>query len=317
MKACLILFDVFYSTLTQMLVMFSFIIIGYLLNKLKILPAETSSALSKLENYVLVPALVMNNFISNCTVTNILKKYPIIIYSIIVLAAALIIATFLSGLITKDDYQKNIYKYALTFANFSFMGTAVIKAIYGDDMLFNYLMFVLPLNLMVYTWGMVVLIPKKSGTNNFKNLLNPVFAGMIIGAVIGLLNISKYIPKFLSDTISSAGACMAPIAMILTGFVVANYDIKKLLLQGKVYIATALRLIVLPTIFVLGIKAIGADRITVISALTAYATPLGLNTVIFPAAYGGDTTTGASMALISHTVAVITIPLMFTIFVGT
>ena len=30
-----------------------------------------------------------------------------------------------------------------------------------------------------------------------------------------------------------------------------------------------------------------------------------------PAAYGGDTSTGASMAMISHTLCVITIPLMY------
>lgn len=308
--------EVFYSTLTQMLVMFFFIIIGYVLNKCKILPEDTSVVLSKLENYVLVPALVMNNFMQYCTVESISKKYPLVLYSIGVLAIALVIALVLSGVFTKDAYQKNIYKYALTFGNFSFMGTAVIKAMYGDDMLFNYLMFVLPLNLMVYTWGMIILIPKKTGINPLKNLLNPVFIGMILGAVIGLLDLSKYLPKFFTDTVSSAGACMAPIAMILTGFVVANYDLKKLLLQGRVYIATALRLIVLPTLFVLGLKALGADQTTLIVALMAYATPLGLNTVVFPAAYGGDTTTGASMALISHTIAVITIPLMFAVFIG-
>lgn len=288
-----------------------------MLNKFKILPNETALVLSKLENYVLVPSLVMNNFMENCTVQNISKKYPLIIYSVVVLAVALLISKILSFAFSKDVYQRNIYKYALTFANYSFMGTAVIKAMYGDDMLFNYLMFVLPLNLMVYTWGMVVLIPRKTGVNPLKNLLNFVFVGMLIGALFGILGISKYVPKFFSDAIASSGACMAPIAMILTGFIVANYDIKKLLFQGKVYIATALRLIVLPTAFVLGLKAFGADKTTLIVTLMAYATPLGLNTIVFPAAYGGDTTTGASMALISHTFAVLTMPIMFAILIGT
>lgn len=310
------MFQVFSSTLTQMLVMFSFIVIGYLLNKGKILPADTPGVLSKLENYCLVPALVMNNFMQYCTVKSISEKYPLILYSAVVLAIALLIAFVLSNYFVKDAYQKNIYKYALTFGNFSFMGTAVIKAMYGDNMLFNYLMFILPLNLVVYTWGIVILIPKKTGANPLKNLINPVFIGMILGALFGLFDLAKYMPKFLSDTISSASACMAPIAMILTGFVVANYDLKKLIVQGRVYIATVLRLIVLPSIFVLGLKAVGADRTTIIVTLMAYATPLGINTVVFPAAYGGDTTTGASMALISHTIAVITIPIMFAVFIG-
>ena len=41
------------------------------------------------------------------------------------------------------------------------------------------------------------------------------------------------------------------------------------------------------------------------------ATPLGLNSVVFPEAYGGDPEPGAAMALVSHTLCVLTIPLMF------
>ena len=56
---------------------------------------------------------------------------------------------------------------------------------------------------------------------------------------------------------------------------------------------------------------IAIDNTAVILLFFAYATPLGLNTIVFPEAYGGDPKTGASMALISHTLCVITIPIMF------
>ena len=50
-------------------------------------------------------------------------------------------------------------------------------------------------------------------------------------------------------------------------------------------------------------------------AFVATATPLGLNTVVFPEAYGGNPKTGASMAMISHTLCVITIPLLYSLMV--
>jgi predicted permease len=99
--------------------------------------------------------------------------------------------------------------------------------------------------------------------------------------------------------------------MILTGFVIGGYSIKGLLGDKKVYIATGLRLFVLPALIVGFLKLIGASDLALTMALFAYATPLGLNTVIFPAAYGGDTKPGAAMAMISHTVCVLTIPLMY------
>jgi predicted permease len=41
------------------------------------------------------------------------------------------------------------------------------------------------------------------------------------------------------------------------------------------------------------------------------ATPLGMNTIVFPKAYGGNPKIGASMAMISHTLCVITIPILY------
>ena len=39
--------------------------------------------------------------------------------------------------------------------------------------------------------------------------------------------------------------------------------------------------------------------------------PLGMNTVVFPEAYGGDPEPGASMAIISTTISIVTVPLMY------
>ena len=57
------------------------------------------------------------------------------------------------------------------------------------------------------------------------------------------------------------------------------------------------------------------DTTTLLIMVVLYACPCGLNTIVYPATYGGDTKTGASMACISHTLSVITIPLMYLVFV--
>ena len=48
--------------------LFGFIVIGYVLVKLKVLSEDSSAVLSKLENTVFIPALVMGTFIENFTV---------------------------------------------------------------------------------------------------------------------------------------------------------------------------------------------------------------------------------------------------------
>jgi len=104
--------------------------------------------------------------------------------------------------------------------------------------------------------------------------------------------------------------------MVLAGFVVVGYDFKRLLINKKVYVATFLRLIVIPGVMVLLLRAVGTSKEIMTLALIAFATPLGLNTIVYPAAYGGDTLTGASMTMISHTLSVITIPLMYLMLIA-
>ena len=306
--------ETFNATLSPMLVLFLCMIIGYVLNKTKLTPENTAVVLSKLENYVLVPALIINTFMKYCTAESVGREYKLILYCTAVLLIAVAIAIPLSKVFARDEYKREVYKYALTFGNFSFMGNAIVPAIMGEEALYLYMLYILPLNVAVYTWGMIILIPRGENSGSvFRQLLNPIFLSIILGAAIGLAGISNYIPAFVTTTVGNLSACMGPLAMVLTGFVIGGYNVAELLKDGKIYIAALLRLIVLPLLFVFLLKVIGADKTVLLLTFFAFGTPLGLNTVVFPAAYGGDTSTGAAMAMISHTLCVITIPLMYAV----
>ncbi len=305
------MFETFKATLSPMLVMFLCMILGFVANKLKLAPENTATVLSKLENYFFVPALILNTFMTYCSVQSVKSQYSLILWCLLVLVLAVAISWPLSAFFSRGGYTREVYKYALTFGNFSFMGNAIVPAILGPEMLYEYMLFILPLNIAVYTGGVIILIPRGEGKNILKSLLNPIFVSIIVGAVLGLVGARQYIPDFVNNTIGNLASCMGPLAMVLTGFVVADYDFGKLMKNTKVYFASVLRLVVLPALFVGLLILLGADDTAAIMAFFAFGTPLGLNTVVFPAAYGGDTLTGASMAMISHTLCIVTIPLMF------
>lgn len=304
---------VFQSTITPMLTMFTCIVIGYVLNKLKLLPENADTVLAKTETYVLVPALNISTFMNYCTVESLSSYRPFLTVSVILITVAISIAIPLSGMFTKDSYQRNIYKYALTFGNFGFLGNAIVPIILGEEFLYPYLLFTLPLNAMCYIWGLSLLVPAGNSNNIFRNLLNPCVISIGIGAVLGLTGMQPVIPSFAKLTLSNLSACMGPIAMILTGFVAAKYRIGDLINKPFVYLATLFRLILLPVAFLAVLVLLGIDALIIKMCLFAYATPLGLNTVVFPTAYNKDASTGASMALISHTLCVVTIPLLYTV----
>ncbi len=319
--------DIFFLTLTQMLMMFTFILIGFLLKKAKILPEPSYLTMSRLETYVFVPALTLYNWMANCTIDTLKENSSTILYGLIIVLLAIAASYGLCRIFVPKtngdpslEYSRNIYKYAMTFGNYGFMGNFIVLGVWGSEGLFKYLMFTFCVGLLCSSWGLFILIPKeKSGKHSFisvlKRLLTPPMIALFIGLICGLLNVKDYVPTFFANALSNASNCMGPVAMLLAGFVIGGYDLKELLTNKKVYGATFLRLIVLPAIIVLILKAFGVnDEITTL-ALIAFGTPLGLNTIVYPAAYGGETKTGASMAMISHTLSVITIPVMYLIFI--
>lgn len=135
--------------------------LGYFLNYFKVLPLNTSMVVSRLETNVLVPCLVFNTFYKYCTVENMNEKWVYIVYGTVIMIVSIVIGVLLSKLFSKDNYLRKIYTYSFAVANFSFMGNAVVLGIFGEDVLFDYMIFTLPLCLYVYSFGTASLIPKK------------------------------------------------------------------------------------------------------------------------------------------------------------
>ena len=200
------------------------------------------------------------------------------------------------------------------------MGNFIVEGIWGSTMLSRYLMFTMIVGIVCSSWGLYILIPKDKNVSFAKNItkgiVTPPMIALVSGMACGILNLERFIPDFATNMLTNAKSCMGPVAMLLAGFVIGGFDVKKMLSNGKVYIATFIRLIVLPSIFVMAFKFFGTSKEILTFVLVAFGTPLGLNTIVYPAAYGGDTQTGASMAIISHTLCVITIPVMYLILIG-
>ena len=320
--------SIFNTTINQMLVMILLVAVGFFLRKKRLLPSDSHTAMSKLETLVFLPALNFSTQIAQCTVSTFTENAMLILYGIPVICIAIALSFPLSRLFVKKNelsedkkYERNVYKYALSLANYGFVGNFIILGVWGNELFYKYCLFTFSFAPISLAWGLFLLIPRAKNEGLAKNvksiLLSPPLIAMIAGMICGLLGVGKYMPAFLSTALEYASSCMGPVAMLITGFVVGGFDVKTLFLNKKSYIISILRLIVLPALILTALKLLGAERELLILALIAFATPVGLYTIIFPAAYGGETKHGASLVMLSQLLSVISIPLMYLIFIAT
>ena len=306
------------ATVGQMMVLFSLILMGYVVAKMKVVPENSATVLSKLENNLVVPALVLGTFVENFTVEKLSTAWKLFLVSFVICIVMMFLAIVVAKCCSKDQYIRNIYTYGLAFSNFGFMGNAVVSAVFPDIFL-EYLIFTMPLWTMIYMWGVpCLLIPSEEGKQTIKSRLksfaNPMFAAMIIGVVIGLSGIQ--LPNFLATAVNVTGSCMSPIAMMLTGITIANMDVKKVLSIKSIYVVSIIRLLVFPLIFIGVFKLVPMSQNIVVCTICSLAMPLGLSTLVIPGGYGKDTSVAAGMAVVSHLLSAITIPVIFYIMMS-
>ena len=321
--------EIFAATCGQTIYLFILILIGFFLTKWKLLPEGTAKILAKLENMLFIPALMLKTFMDDFTVDRLGESGMLFLFSSALLIVIVPLAMLLSRILTRDSYTQNIFTYGLCFSNFGYVGISVVSAVfpaYAAD----YLVFVMPLYILIYVWAVPELLMNEGKTSlkqKLKSLVNPMFVGMFIGMVLGIL--LSALPAFelpawllppvtaVDTCVDALKSCMSPVAMILTGITVANIDFKKTFTNLSIYGVTAVRLVVLPILFLLALRflppllGLSVPENIFVCAIASLAMPLGLNTVVIPSAYGRDVSVAAGMALVSHLLGCITIPLVF------
>jgi predicted permease len=307
--------ELFIPTLNQMIYLFAFILIGYLLARFGAVKSEAAGVLSKLENMLFIPALVMGTFMKNFSVDKIHDTWKLLAFSLAIEVVVLPLALWLGRIGAKDKYERNIAAYGLAFSNFGFMGNAVVSAVF-PDIFMEYVIFTLVFWVIIYGWAVPAwLIPtdgKPSIKQRIKNIMNPMFIGMLVGAALGLSQLP--IPGFVGNAVDTLGSCMSPVAMLLTGMTIASIDLKAAFKNVPVYIASALRLVVIPVIAMGILWLVKAPLEPALCVACALAMPLGLSPIVVPGALGKDTSDAAGMALISHLLSCLTIPIVFWLF---
>lgn len=312
----------FTSIFNQMIFLFTLIGIGIVLSRFKFLPDNASKTISKLENILFVPCLVMNTFIQNCNIKTLASVSNIVVLSFAMVFILMPISILVAKLCFKEAHLRKIATYGLTFSNFGFMGNAVMIAIF-PEMFFEYTVFTMPFYFMIYLWGVpVLLISDDSNTKvkfseRLKSFLNPMLIAMLIGMVLGLTGWGNALPSGIMSVIKVSADCMSPLAMLLTGITIGQSDILALIKKWRIYLTSAIRLLAYP-LATLGVLMLLPQNdffsVTFFKCAMCMASmPMGLNAIVIPAAYGKDTSDAAGLALISHLFSVGTIPLMFTL----
>lgn len=300
--------EVFLSTLQKVGMLLIFIGIGYLLRNRKVLPEDSSKALSKLAAMIFCPAYTIKNLSQNVTVETIGQKVPLILYGAICVALVISLAFLLAKLLGRNDLEKRSLTYAFSIPNYGYFGYPIIEGVFGSEVLADIMIFIIPLSIATNTFGYLLFV--KGGKLSVKQVVtNPTIMSVFVGVALGLSGIK--LPGFVMDVLSGAGSCMSPVSMLLAGFVLGAYPLRTLMKGFRPYQISGIRLLGIPALFCAVLFLIGIRGDYLLFPLLIFSMPLGLNLVVFPESLGEDASENAKLCFVSYILAAAILPITF------
>ena len=292
-----------------------FMVLGFGLNRLHILPKGSGAGISRLITMVMIPALLIHNNMTEFQPANInqygrLVLMGVFLWSVMTLLSVPIAKKMADG----NPLDRGVYLYGLSFPNTGAIGLPLSLALLGTTGLFQFNLFLVMFSIMTYAWGVGLFLDterKNPIKRFFIHLLNPVFVSMVIGMTLGALNAKNWMPSLVMNFVADLGSMYAPLSLLLTGYTIADYPLTEMFHLPKSYLFTVLRLLVYPLVAVGVVKLVGGDLLMATMAVIAFSGPSGMNVVVFPASYGRNCETGASIVMISSLLSIVTVPLLY------
>lgn len=309
------------KVLTQVIVLFSLIAVGYICKKLKILSNNMNQDVSNLLVYITLPAMII------VSLSGLAFSQELLVETMQLLGISFgmyLVFIFLSYILVRiwrvEKTTKDIYQFGLIFSNSTFLGYPVAYAVFGQQGLFFMAVCDVMFPVFVWTFGVMVMCrplkelsqEQEEGSSTrfstLKIIINPGIVAVFIGFI--LLGTSLELPKAVGELLQLLGSVTTPLAMVFIGSILGDIEIKSIIRDYKSILWGLQRLILLPFIVFYVLKLSGFEGYLLRIPVLYAAMPVGAMTSVMAAKYGNDYHLASRLIFSSTLLSIVTIPVV-------
>ena len=225
--------------LKQIVLMFIYMMIGFLLYKKKFVTKQGSKELGLILLYVILPVVIVKAYLVTFS-AELLRGLAL---SFAASLLVLLLSMLLSRIVFRSKYP--IEQFSSAFSNAGFIGIPLVEMTFNDSMAVFYVSsFVALLNILQWTYGIVVMTGKRDSIAPKKITTNPIVISFIVGIILFFFPVE--LPEVLNSAVAAVSSMNAPVAMIILGTYLAQMKLRELFTDRMVYLCAVMRLIVIP-----------------------------------------------------------------------
>lgn len=291
----------------QMLVLFTYMLIGWTARRRGIFDEHFGSQVSWLVLNVANPLMIVSSAVNGDGSVKGSELVMTAALAAAIYALLLLLAEAVPKLFRLRDDEAGYFRLMTVFNNIGFMGFPVISAIYGSGALLYAAVFLLPFNLLFYTYG-VNAVSRTRQKFQWRKVLN-------VGVIASILAVALYLtqapaPQYVKSAAQGLSNLTAPLSMMVIGISLAGLSLKEMFLDGKMLLFAAMKLLVIPVAGMLVIRQVVSVPALQGVCMVMLATPAGSMTAMLAQQSGGDYRRVAQGVALTTLLSVVTIPLV-------
>ena len=300
------------ENLEVMVVLFIIVVLGYVLCKLGYMGDKFDQKLSAIVIDITCPALILSSVMGDVLPDRTLIL-PLLGVGFLTYFILLVFGFFVPRLITKNRDDQGMIGFALMFANVGFIGYPIVTSIFGPKAIFYAALLNMPNTFFIFTAGVMLVKGEYSIRQlNPKVLFSPAMIAAFAAALIVALNL--HTPDLIARPITMVGNITVPAALMVIGSSMARLPLKQIIGSWKVYVSSAVRLVVVPVSLYFLFRVCGvSDAINDINTVVI-AMPVASFGTMFCMKYGRNPALMTEITFITTVASILTIPLITMLF---
>lgn len=294
----------------QVAALFVMIFAGFVCVRTGVVAMDAKKAFSDLLLGLVAPCMILNSYMAEFdwrTLQNLLLAggLAVLLQGTAILAARLARPLFHGG-------EAPILRFGCIYSNAGYMGFPLVAALFGQEGLLYASAYLTVFNLLLWSHGCMLLDRGENGEPaplavTMRNAVtNPALLAVPIGLVIYCAQIP--LPAVLTTPIQMIGDMNTPLAMFITGMMIAGSDLKAVVRSAGVWKVIGMRLVAVPLVGFVLCALLGVSGMAPQVVVLLEACPTAAVTSVFSIRYGYDEQLAAGSVVLTTLLSISTLP---------
>ena len=295
-----------------MVILFTIVVLGYALCKLGYMGDKFDQKLSSIVIDVTCPALILSS-VMGAELPDRSLILPLLGIGFLTYILLLVFGFWVPRFVAKSPDEQGTIGFALMFANVGFIGYPIVSAIFGPKAVFYAALLNIPNTFFIFTAGVMLV----KGEHNMKSLSAKVlFSPAMIAAFVAALMVAFGVrtPDIIARPVTMVGNITIPAALMVIGSSMARLPLKEIIGSPKVYVASLLRLVVVPLSVYFLFRFCGVSDVINNINTVIIAMPVASYGTMFCLKYGRNPSLMTEMTFVTTLGSILTIPLITLLF---